>query len=43
MTNTIAEAIVMADASTVAELPVLRLKRNEDRRLHAGPFVDFQQ
>jgi 23S rRNA (cytosine1962-C5)-methyltransferase len=39
----------MADPVTAAELPVLRLKRNEDRRLHAGHLwifsneVDTQQ
>src|ERR1700722_6356830 len=39
----------MPDASKVAELPALRLKRNEDRRLHAGHLwifsneVDTQQ
>jgi 23S rRNA (cytosine1962-C5)-methyltransferase len=39
----------MADSGTAAELPVLRLKRNEDRRLHAGHLwifsneVDTQQ
>ena len=31
----------MSDATTVAELPVLRLKRNEDRRLHAGHLWIF--
>jgi 23S rRNA (cytosine1962-C5)-methyltransferase len=39
----------MSDSATAAELPVLRLKRNEDRRLHAGHLwifsneVDTQQ
>ncbi len=39
----------MPDSSQVAQLPVLRLKRNEDRRLHAGHLwifsneVDTQQ
>jgi 23S rRNA (cytosine1962-C5)-methyltransferase len=39
----------MSDSSHVAELPALRLKRNEDRRLHAGHLwifsneVDTQQ
>ena len=39
----------MPDSSKVAELPALRLKRNEDRRLHAGHLwifsneVDTQQ
>ncbi len=39
----------MSDPSTAAELPALRLKRNEDRRLHAGHLwvfsneVDTQQ
>ena len=39
----------MSDSSNVAELPALRLKRNEDRRLHAGHLwifsneVDTQQ
>jgi 23S rRNA (cytosine1962-C5)-methyltransferase len=39
----------MSDSSRVAELPALRLKRNEDRRLHAGHLwvfsneVDTQQ
>jgi 23S rRNA (cytosine1962-C5)-methyltransferase len=39
----------MSDPSNVAELPALRLKRNEDRRLHAGHLwifsneVDTQQ
>jgi len=39
----------MSDSNTAAHLPVLRLKRNEDRRLHAGHLwifsneVDVQQ
>src|SRR5450432_4348374 len=39
----------MSDSGKVAELPALRLKRNEDRRLHAGHLwifsneVDIQQ
>ena len=39
----------MSDSSNAAELPALRLKRNEDRRLHAGHLwifsneVDTQQ
>jgi 23S rRNA (cytosine1962-C5)-methyltransferase len=31
----------MSDSSPAAELPVLRLKRNEDRRLHAGHLWIF--
>jgi 23S rRNA (cytosine1962-C5)-methyltransferase len=31
----------MSDTSLVAQLPVLRLKRNEDRRLHAGHLWIF--
>ncbi|MEP6886669.1 MAG: class I SAM-dependent rRNA methyltransferase [Gammaproteobacteria bacterium] len=31
----------MSDSSTAAELPALRLKRNEDRRLHAGHLWIF--
>ena len=31
----------MSDSGKVAELPVLRLKRNEDRRLHAGHLWIF--
>jgi 23S rRNA (cytosine1962-C5)-methyltransferase len=41
MAFTIAEAVFMSDASEVAQLPVLRLKRNEDRRLHAGHLWIF--
>lgn len=39
----------MSDSNTAAQLPILRLKRNEDRRLHAGHLwifsneVDVQQ
>src|SRR5450432_2850679 len=49
MTRILAEVLPMPDVSPVAELPVLRLKRNEDRRLHAGHLwifsneVDIQQ
>ena len=31
----------MSDPGNVAQLPVLRLKRNEDRRLHAGHLWIF--
>ena len=31
----------MSDSGTAAQLPVLRLKRNEDRRLHAGHLWIF--
>src|SRR5580698_8471591 len=42
MRATIAEALFMSDSSLeVAQLPVLRLKRNEDRRLHAGHLWIF--
>jgi 23S rRNA (cytosine1962-C5)-methyltransferase len=41
MRATIAEAPAMSDPSIVAELPSLRLKRNEDRRLHAGHLWIF--
>jgi len=43
------EVLSMSDTSIAAELPALRLKRNEDRRLHAGHLwifsneVDTQQ
>lgn len=40
MAFTIAEVPFMPD-SQVAQLPVLRLKRNEDRRLHAGHLWIF--
>src|SRR5271155_4249526 len=49
MRVTISEVLPMSDSSHVAELPALRLKRNEDRRLHAGHLwifsneVDTQQ
>ncbi len=41
MTFTIAEVDFMPDSREVAQLPVLRLKRNEDRRLHAGHLWVF--
>jgi 23S rRNA (cytosine1962-C5)-methyltransferase len=42
MAVTIAEAVFMSDLSREpAQLPVLRLKRNEDRRLHAGHLWIF--
>src|SRR5271154_6753332 len=31
----------MSDSNTAAHLPILRLKRNEDRRLHAGHLWIF--
>jgi 23S rRNA (cytosine1962-C5)-methyltransferase len=49
MRNNIAEVLSMSDLKSAAELPALRLKRNEDRRLHAGHLwifsneVDTQQ
>src|SRR3984957_6332 len=49
MRITISEVLPMSDSGTAAELPALRLKRNEDRRLHAGHLwifsneVDTQQ
>jgi 23S rRNA (cytosine1962-C5)-methyltransferase len=49
MRATISEVLSMSDPRIAAELPVLRLKRNEDRRLHAGHVwifsneVDTQQ
>jgi 23S rRNA (cytosine1962-C5)-methyltransferase len=49
MRVTISEVLPMSDSGTAAELPALRLKRNEDRRLHAGHLwifsneVDTQQ
>jgi 23S rRNA (cytosine1962-C5)-methyltransferase len=49
MIANIAEVLLMSDSSNAAELPALRLKRNEDRRLHAGHLwifsneVDTQQ
>jgi 23S rRNA (cytosine1962-C5)-methyltransferase len=41
MTFTIAEDRSMTDSREAAQLPVLRLKRNEDRRLHAGHLWIF--
>src|ERR1700691_3942288 len=41
MMFTIAEECFMTDSREVAQLPVLRLKRNEDRRLHAGHLWIF--
>ena len=41
MAFTIAEDLSMSDSPEVAQLPVLRLKRNEDRRLHAGHLWIF--
>jgi 23S rRNA (cytosine1962-C5)-methyltransferase len=41
MAFTIAEVLSMSDPGNVAQLPVLRLKRNEDRRLHAGHLWIF--
>src|ERR1700730_3354919 len=49
MRNNIAEVLSMSDLKLAAELPALRLKRNEDRRLQAGHLwifsneVDTQQ
>jgi 23S rRNA (cytosine1962-C5)-methyltransferase len=49
MRANIAEVLPMSDPSNAAELPALRLKRNEDRRLHTGHLwifsneVDTQQ
>ena len=49
MRATISEVLSMSDPRIAAELPALRLKRNEDRRLHAGHLwifsneVDTQQ
>ena len=49
MRATISEVLSMSDPRIAAELPTLRLKRNEDRRLHAGHLwifsneVDTQQ
>src|SRR5260370_41986764 len=49
MHDNISEVLPMSDLKLAAELPVLRLKRNEDRRLHAGHLwifsneVDTQQ
>ena len=36
MPATIAEVLPMSESVPAAQLPTLRLKRNEDRRLHAG-------
>jgi 23S rRNA (cytosine1962-C5)-methyltransferase len=41
MAFTIAEDRSMTDSREVAQLPALRLKRNEDRRLHAGHLWIF--
>src|ERR1700678_3776133 len=41
MTFTIAEDCSMTDSLEAAQLPALRLKRNEDRRLHAGHLWIF--
>jgi 23S rRNA (cytosine1962-C5)-methyltransferase len=41
MAFTIAEVLSMSDPGNVAQLPILRLKRNEDRRLHAGHLWIF--
>ena len=41
MRANIAEEPPMSDSSNAAELPALRLKRNEDRRLHAGHLWIF--
>src|SRR3981081_3841392 len=49
MRDNIAEVLSMSDLKSAAELPALRLKRNEDRRLQAGHLwifsneVDTQQ
>ena len=49
MRPTISEVLPMSDALSAAQLPALRLKRNEDRRLNAGHLwifsneVDTQQ
>ncbi len=49
MSFTISEVLPMSDVETAAQLPALRLKRNEDRRLNAGHLwifsneVDTQQ
>src|SRR6202011_4420429 len=49
MRNNIAEVFSMSDLKLAAEVPALRLKRNEDRRLQAGHLwifsneVDTQQ
>jgi 23S rRNA (cytosine1962-C5)-methyltransferase len=41
MRGTSAETLPMPDTVTASELPALRLKRNEDRRLHAGHLWVF--
>jgi 23S rRNA (cytosine1962-C5)-methyltransferase len=41
MPATIAEVLSMSEFATAAELPALRLKRNEDRRLQAGHLWVF--
>ena len=41
MAFTIAEDCSMTDSREAAQLPALRLKRNEDRRLHAGHLWIF--
>src|SRR4030081_208281 len=41
MSFTIAEVLFMSDSGNVAQLPALRLKRNEDRRLQAGHLWIF--
>jgi 23S rRNA (cytosine1962-C5)-methyltransferase len=41
MAFTIAEVLFMSDSGNVAQLPALRLKRNEDRRIHAGHLWIF--
>jgi 23S rRNA (cytosine1962-C5)-methyltransferase len=49
MEDNISKVLSMSDLKLAAELPALRLKRNEDRRLHAGHLwifsneVDTQQ
>src|SRR5258708_36259488 len=37
----ITEVLPMSESGIAAQLPVLRLKRNEDRRLHAGHLWVF--
>lgn len=41
MLATITEVIPMSESGIAAQLPALRLKRNEDRRLHAGHLWIF--
>src|ERR1700716_848432 len=49
MPTILTEVLPMSDPGTAAQMPALRLKRNEDRRLHAGHLwifsneVDTQQ